>query len=389
MISALVIGDFAIAVEHKLNPALANAPIVIASEHARPKVVSASERCRQDGVTTANTVRQAEALCPDVEVLPVNRSAYERWSVEIAEVLLQYSDKVEIEYQATTTAFYVNSTDLLMEMQNAVESILGVIAGIGVASNKFTARVAGAYAVRTELNRILVQQGKESEFFSTYPVTILPLDKTMKRRLPLLGIETIGQYASLPKGSILEQFGKFGRRLHDLANGIDIRPLSAYTPPERLVETIELEDAIENYQSVEQLIEELAQALLLQLNSRQAHHLTLILRLENRQILEQAIQPPDPMTGFKSIVERATSLLYHQAIDSGIVGIELQLHDLSQPQPKQLSLFDTLDPIQSLSAVLPTWQQRHQETDFLAVNLEPTPVYYIPEYQCRYVAVSA
>lgn len=389
MISALVIGDFAIAVERKLNPALANVPIVIASEHARPKVISASERCRRDGITTANTVRQSEALCPNVEVLPVNRTAYERWSVEIAEVLLQYSDKVEIEYQPTTTAFYVNTTDLLAEMQNAVREMLGVIPGIGVASNKFTARVAGAYAVRTELNRILVPEGKEAEFFSTYPVSILPLDKKMARRLPLLGIETIGQYARLPKGSILEQFGKFGRRLHDLANGIDIRPLSAYTPPERLIETIELEDPIETYQSVEHLIEQLAQALLLRLKSRQAHHLTLILRLENRQTLEQAIQPPDPLTGFKSILERATSLLYRQAIDSGIVGIELQLHELSQPQPKQLSLFDTPDSKQSLSVALPTWQQRHQDTDFLAVNLEPTPVYYIPEYQCRYVVVSA
>ena len=40
--------------------------------------------------------------------------------------------KVEIEYQPTTTAFYVNTTDLLVEMQNAVGSILGVIPGISL-----------------------------------------------------------------------------------------------------------------------------------------------------------------------------------------------------------------------------------------------------------------
>ena len=168
----------------------------------------------------------------------------------------------------------------------------------------------------------------------------------------MLGIETIGQYARLPKGSILEQSGRFGRRLHDLANGIDIRPLSSYIPPERLVETRDLEDPIETYQSVEHLIEQLAQALLLRLKSRQAQQLTLILRLENGQTLEQAIQPPDPMMGFKSILERATSLLYRQAIDSGIVGIELQLHDLRYPQPKQLSLFDDVNKQQSLSNLL-------------------------------------
>jgi len=389
MISALVIGSFAVAVERKLNPSLTNTPIIIASEHARPKVVVACERCRLDGVTTQNTVRQAETLCPDVEVLPANRPAYERWSVELAEILLQYSDKVEIEYQPTTTAFYVNMTDLLAGMQGAVASAIGVIPGIGVANNKFTSRVAGAYATQTDPYRILVPEGKEAEFLSTYPVSILPLDKKMARRLPLLGIETIGQYARLPRGSVLEQFGKFGRRLHDLANGIDIRPLSAYTLPERLCERIDLDDPTENYQVVEKVFDRLAQALLLRLKSRQAGQLTLILSLENGHMLEQSVQPPDPISSFKSIVDRATALLYRQPLVSGIMSFELQLHDIHQSQPKQLSLFDDIDKKQSLSSVLPTWQQRHQDSDFLAVNLEPTPVYYIPEYQCRYVMVSA
>jgi len=234
-----------------------------------------------------------------------------------------------------------------------------------------------------------VPEGEEAEFLSTYPVSILPLDKKMARRLPLLGIETIGQYAKLPRGSILEQFGKFGRRLHDLANGIDIRPLTAYTQTERLSEQIALEDPIENYQSVEHIIDRLAQALLLRLKSKQAGRLNLILSLENGQILEQAVQPPDPISSYKAIAERATALLYYQALGSGIVNLEIQLQDIHRPQPKQLSLFDDVDKQQSFASVLPTWQQRHQDSDFLAVNLEATPVYYIPEYQYRYVTVSA
>jgi len=389
MISALVISSFAVLVERKLNPSLSNTPIVIASEHARPKVVVACERCRLDGITIQNTVRQAEALCPDVEVLPANRPTYKRWAEYLAEILLQYSDKVEIEYQPTTTAFYSNTIDLLEEMQNALASAIGVIPGIGVATNKFTARVAGAYATRIDPYRIIVPEGEEAEFLSAYPVSLLPLDKKMTRRLPLLGIETIGQYARLPRGSILEQFGKFGRRLHDLANGIDIRPLSAYTPLERLSERIDLEDAIENYQSVDCIIDRLAQALVLRLKSRQAGQLTLILSLENGQTLEQAIQPPDAVSSYKTIVERTTALLYRQPIASGIISVELQLDHIHQPQPKQLSLFDDVDKQQSLASALPTWQQRHQDSDFLAVNLEATPVYYIPEYQYRYVTVSA
>lgn len=387
MISALVIPEFAVAIERKLNPTLYHTPVVIASEHTRSKVIAMCYQARQDGVEVGKTIRHAEVLCPDIEVVPVNRLTYQRWSQELAEVLLRYSHKVEIEYQPTTTAFYVNTHDLLPEMQSAIASYLGLIPGIGMASNKFTARVAGAYATKTKPYALTIPEGKESDYLAQYPVNVLPLDKEMTRRLPLLGIETIGQFARLPKGSVLEQFGKFGRRIHDLANGQDIRPIASYTPPEFLSESFTLEVAIGNYQAVETILQRLAQALILRLQSRKAHQLNLMLTLENRQTTEQAIQPPDPIGDYQAIINHAHALLHRQPITSKVMGIEIQLHDLYHSQPKQLSLFDAFENKQSLNQALPRLQKRHQSTDFLEVTLEPTPVYYIPEYQFRYRVV--
>ena len=111
------------------------------------------------------------------------------------------------------------------------------------------------------------------------------------------------------------------------------------TPPHNAYsERLDLEDPIENYQSVEQVIDRLAQALLLGLKSRQAGQLTFILEMENGQTLEQAVQPPDPISSYKAMVERATALLYRQPIASGIVSVEMQLTRYS-PASTQTTIF--------------------------------------------------
>jgi hypothetical protein len=52
-----------------------------------------------------------------------------------------------------------------------------------------------------KLNKTLLDEMQhqllEAAFLAPYPATLLPLDKTMQRRLPLLGIDTLGQLTAL------------------------------------------------------------------------------------------------------------------------------------------------------------------------------------------------
>ena len=67
----LNIADFAVAVERRLDPRLADRPVVIAPEGAaRATVFDMSEEAYQAGVRKGMALRRAQRLCRDVAVLP-------------------------------------------------------------------------------------------------------------------------------------------------------------------------------------------------------------------------------------------------------------------------------------------------------------------------------
>ncbi len=381
MLSCLLIRYFATTIERKHNPDLMHTPLAIVTNSTRPRVIATSEIPKQAGVTPNITVKQAEVLCPTIEAITANHETYERIAIEIAELLLAYTHKVEVEYQATATAWYVEaiSAEELAQLQAVIYDYLGVIPTIGIGSNKFVARVASASNFQDKA--LQVKAGDEASFLAQFPVTLLPLDKDMKRRLPLLGIETLGQYAKLPKGSILEQFGKHGRWLYELANGKDIRPIQAHKPAPTLRQSYSFDDAIGDYETIKAVFKQLVELHCHQLNQRQAESITLILELEDKSRLEKHIQPAEAVIGADVLQRHLETLLYRQAIPSGILTISVILGDLKERVPQQLSMFDTNANKQSVFKMLPKWQGRYHDTDFLQAIITETPVYYIPEQQ--------
>lgn len=388
MLSCLLIRYFAATVERKQHPELKSVAFAIVSNSSRPRVLATSLVPKQLGVVPQQTLRQAQCLCPNMEIVRANHEAYERAAQTIADLLLAYTHKVEVEYQPTATAWYVQtiSAEELQQLQKVIEAYLGITPTIGVGSNKFVARVASA--ANSETSPLCIKEGEEAQFLAPYPITLLPLDKEMQRRLPLLGIQTLGQYAVLPRGSVLEQFGKYGRWLHELAKGIDIRPLRSYQPAPKLHQSYAVDDPILNYGVMVNILRQMSELLSHQLHLREAGHITLLLELENGTTLEQHLHPPEAVHTCATLLGHLETLLYRQAISAGISAIKVILIELRERLPKQLSMFDTNENKPSVFDMLPKWQSHYQETGFLQVSIKKTPLCYVPaqQYELRKVA---
>src|SRR3989442_1531376 len=67
-------------------------------------------------------------------------------------------------------------------------------------------------------------------FLAAQPVGMLPVSEEMRRRLRLLGIETLGALAALPRSALAAQFGPQGALAWELARGEDDSPVR---PPEK------------------------------------------------------------------------------------------------------------------------------------------------------------
>ncbi|MCB9898459.1 MAG: hypothetical protein H6825_10685 [Planctomycetes bacterium] len=105
----------------------------------------------------------------------------------------------------------------------------GVPRGIGLAGNRFTAEIAA----RTG-RAVAVPPGDEALFLAHLPLAVLPLSAGLARRLEPLGLRTLGDFASLPLGSVERRYGPEGVAMHRLARGDDEAALVPLRPDEDL-----------------------------------------------------------------------------------------------------------------------------------------------------------
>lgn len=112
------------------------------------------------------------------------------------------------------------------------------MATVGIAGGKFAAQVA-AQTTRPGLEKI-VMEGQEGAFLAPLPVDHLPAGESLRWRIRLLGLETMGDIARLPLGAFQSQFGPEGKRCWELACGIDPEPLLPRLKEETIVRRLQL-----------------------------------------------------------------------------------------------------------------------------------------------------
>jgi protein ImuB len=113
--------------------------------------------------------------------------------------------------------------------------------GLALAANRFTAEVAARCLRRP----VTVREGEEALFLSRLPLSALPLPPDLARRLLPLGLETLGDFASLPSAGIERRYGQAGVALHRLARGLDARGLLPEREPHELCVERQLDSPVD------------------------------------------------------------------------------------------------------------------------------------------------
>ncbi len=237
-IACLHIPRFTVEVERQRRNDLTTRLILIGDA----AVLDSSLGAETSGVRRGMRMSEAIGLCHRAQVLPPDFPHYQRRFEEVLDFLDSYSP--EIEASGLGTAFL--SLDGLSEESSAyaeglISSLhrrLNFMAAVGVADGKFTARVA-AHITRPGLVKA-ASLGEEAALMAPLPIDQLPSGESMRWRLRLLGIETIGDIARLPLGAFQQQFGTEGKRCWELANGIDNEPLLPRVKEETIVKRLQM-----------------------------------------------------------------------------------------------------------------------------------------------------
>jgi nucleotidyltransferase/DNA polymerase involved in DNA repair len=250
-----------------------------------------------------------------------------------------------------------------------VHQAVHLMPAIGIAANKFTALQAARQASAETNHVLVVPKGDERRFLASLPLTILPEPPIeLLRRLHLFGITTLGGFADLPRAAVVMQFGAECGFFHDLARGIDPRPLSPQSPPPMLSRSLSFADPLANRQQTLAAVEHVAGRLARELDQSGYHAMALSLTLsaadDSAHTTGATVKPPS--CDAQLLRRTAGRLLGKLNLSSGVTGLTLIAYPLREWHVgvRQMTLFE--EPVQPrlarLREVLRNLQQRFGET---------------------------
>ena len=354
---------FYVAVELRDNPQLRGLPVVVGGEGARGVVAAASYEARRFGVFSAMASTQARRLCPNAIFLPGRHDVYRRVSEQVHAIFRSYTPLVEgialdEAFLDVSGALRTHGSALAIadEIRGRIDKEIGITCSVGVAANKFVAKIASKAAKpRVSAGRIddgagvvVVAAGREIEFLHPLPVRALwGVGPATHARLDRVGVKTVGDLATIGVEHLVALLGEAtGRHLFELSWGRDERPVE----PERETKSIGHEetfpsdvfDPAELRRHLVRLCDAVAQRV--RSAGLRSRTLTLKVKFSNFRSITRSTTLPQARESGPVFVEALAPLL--DAIDAGqgirLLGVSAaQFEDADAPVgPVQGSLFD-------------------------------------------------
>ncbi|PYU91559.1 MAG: DNA polymerase IV [Acidobacteria bacterium] len=227
---------FYAAIEQRDRIQLRGKPVIVGADpkngRGRGIVSTCSYEARRFGVHSAQPISKAWRLCPQGIYVRPDMAKYARVSERIMSLLMEFSDLVE--QVSIDEAFldvtgsrelYGSGEEIARKIKSRIYGDQRLTASVGVAGNKFVAKVASDLEKPDGL--VIVPPGKEKEFLSPLPMTRLwGVGAKTATYFTKMGIERIGQLADTDRAKLVRTLGKGGEDLWRLSQGIDDRTVS-------------------------------------------------------------------------------------------------------------------------------------------------------------------
>jgi DNA polymerase-4 len=342
---------FYASVEQRDDPQLRGKPVVVAWRGNRSVVCAASYEARRYGVRSAMPAVRAERLCPEAIFLPPDFVRYRAVSRLVREIFRRHTDLVEplsldeayLDVTANKTGLST-ATRVARELRAQIREELNLTASAGVAPNKFLAKIASDW--RKPDGLFVIQPDDVDGFLQPLPVGRIPgVGKVTEAKLFQADVRTVGDLRELRRETLDEMFGRYGRRLYELARGTDDSPVV----PNRPTKSVSAEDTFQQdvpLAETEALIRSLAQKAWTASQTETRVARTVVLKLKTREfrILTRSLTPAQPPSSCEELTSIALSLRARVDAEPNqlfrLVGVGLSNFQAQEEASAQPGLFD-------------------------------------------------
>jgi protein ImuB len=257
------------------------------------------------GVRRGQPLGAAHKLAPEAQFMAPDAAAYERAMAAALEALAAFTPSLEGESDFGAEGFgrallgieglqrlWGPEMTLAHRLLAAVEPLLPGTPRLGIANTRFGAQVAAVMGRRRAERSArqteppasieivpLGDSAGEAAYLAPLPIELLPAGEEMRARLRLFGLSRLGEFAALSRSAVVARFGQQGGLLHDLARGLDGRPLRPRRALERLRAEAEIDPPVEEIEPLRFVLRNLCGVLCEQLAARGAGCAQAILEL--------------------------------------------------------------------------------------------------------------
>ena len=273
-------------IEKRDNPALADQPVLVGGGR-RGVVAAACYVARTYGIRSAMPMFEALRRCPHAIVVRPDMAKYAAVGREVRQAMLALTPLVEplsideafMDLAGTERLHGMSPAKSLARFAKEVEAKLGITVSIGLAANKFLAKIA------SDLDKprgfAVLGRSEAAAFLADKPVGfIFGVGKVTQERLARDGFRLIADLQKVAEGDLMRRYGEEGLRLARLARGIDVRAVN----PERETKSVSAETTFErdigSFRPLERILWDLTEKVSARLKDKELCGATVTLKLK-------------------------------------------------------------------------------------------------------------
>lgn len=328
------------------DPSLEGKPVVISSLNRGSVITTASYEARKYGIGSAMPLSIAKRLCPDLVVIPMDFPLYRSLSQRFINIIRSYSPLLQ---QASIDECFVDVTDtikhyekpldLAVEIQQTVFETLKLPISIGVAPNKFLAKMASDMVKPFGITILRKRDVQEK----LWPLDISEMFGIGRKTVPKLyqaGFQTIGDIANAEYDALSPYLGNQTQSFIDKANGHGSTHIDTDEQRKSVGQSRTFKDPLSNIEEVTLIFSERLEEIVMKLQKEDVlvKTITISYRIEGQSTVNKSHTFEEFTNDYEVLMERAMLLFHQEDTDSGITFLGVSTSQLISRKDSQEQL---------------------------------------------------
>jgi len=338
---------FYASVEKRDRPELRDEAVIVGGG-VRGVVTTCCYIARMSGVRSAMPMFKARKLCPQAVIVKPDFSKYRAESRRIMARMRDLTplvqtlslDEAWLDLSGTERLHEATPAVTLARLQAGIERDIGITVSIGLASNKFLAKIASDL----DKPRGFAVIGAEAQaFLAPRPVGILPgVGPAFVKTLESDGYRVVGDLAAADPKRLADRYGVHGLRLHQLAHGRDARSVNPGESRKSLSSETTFNQDISSIDELEDILWGLCEKVARQarLEAIGGRVVTLKLRHTDFRIVTRRRTLPFPSQTARTIFAAARQMLQAEALGRSWRLIGVGISEIVEAAVSSGDLFD-------------------------------------------------